>query len=82
MSSTSLALSRIGLSLPLKTRGHGYTNYGKDDYCAISFNGLQPGDRPVLIGWMSNWQYADKLPASPWRGQMSLPRQPSVMIWT
>lgn len=58
---------------------HGWTNYGKDDYCAISFNGLPKGQKPVLIGWMSNWQYAAKLPTSPWRGQMSLPRQVSFM---
>ncbi len=54
---------------------HGWTNYGKDDYCAISFNGI-PGDKPpVLLGWMSNWQYAKLLTTSPWRGQMSLGRQ-------
>lgn len=58
---------------------HGWTNYGKDDYCAISFNGLPRGAKPVLIGWMSNWQYAAKLPTSPWRGQMSLPRQLSFL---
>ncbi len=58
---------------------HGWTNYGKDDYCAISFNGLPKRDRPVLIGWMSNWQYAAKLPTSPWRGQMSLPRRLSLL---
>jgi len=54
---------------------HGWTNYGKDDYCAISFNGLPREEKPVLIGWMNNWQYAAKLPTSPWRGQMSLPRR-------
>jgi fructan beta-fructosidase len=54
---------------------HGWTNYGKDDYCAISFNGLPKGQKPVLLGWMSNWQYASKLPTSPWRGQMSVPRR-------
>ncbi len=54
---------------------HGWTNYGKDDYCAISFNGLPQQKKPILIGWMSNWQYAGKLPTAPWRGQMSLPRQ-------
>jgi sucrose-6-phosphate hydrolase SacC (GH32 family) len=27
-----------------------------------------------MIGWMSNWQYADKLPTNPWRGQMTVPR--------
>jgi len=54
---------------------HGWTNYGKDDYCAISFNGLPGKADPVLLGWMSNWQYASKLPTAPWRGQMSLPRR-------
>jgi sucrose-6-phosphate hydrolase SacC (GH32 family) len=62
-----------------KTGSHGYTNYGKDDYCAISFNDQPRGDQPVLIGWMSNWQYADKLPTSPWRGQMSVPRRLSFV---
>lgn len=57
----------------------GWTNYGKDDYCAISFNHLPQGQRPVLLGWMSNWQYAGKLPTSPWRGQMSLPRRLSYI---
>ena len=58
---------------------HGWTNYGKDDYCAISFNGLPKGDAPILIGWMSNWQYAAKTPTSPWRGQMSVPRRLSLV---
>lgn len=58
---------------------YGWTNHGKDDYCAISFNGLPKGQRPVLIGWMNNWQYAAKLPTSPWRGQMSLPRRLSIL---
>jgi fructan beta-fructosidase len=58
---------------------HGWTNYGMDDYCAISFNGLPKREKPVLIGWMSNWQYAAKLPTSPWRGQMSLPRRLSLL---
>jgi fructan beta-fructosidase len=58
---------------------HGWTNYGKDDYCAISFNGLRKGEKPILVGWMSNWQYAAKLPTSPWRGQMSLPRRLSLL---
>ena len=58
---------------------HGWTNYGKDDYCAISFNNLSPAEKPTLIGWMNNWQYAAKLPTSPWRGQMSLPRRLSFI---
>jgi fructan beta-fructosidase len=65
---------------PSKEPGsHGWTNYGKDDYCAISFNGLPQGQKPILLGWMSNWQYAAKLPTAPWRGQMSLPRRLSFV---
>ena len=29
---------------------HGWTNYGKDDYCAISFNHLPPGKPPGAAG--------------------------------
>jgi len=62
-----------------KVGAHGWTNYGKDDYCAIPFNGTPSGDTPVLLGWMDNWEYADKLPTSPWRGQMSLARKLTVI---
>ena len=62
-----------------KPGNHGWANYGKDDYCAISFNHLPTGARPILLGWMNNWQYASKLPTSPWRGQMSLPRRLSLI---
>lgn len=52
-----------------------WSDYGKDCYCALSFNDLPKTERPVMIGWMDNWQYADKLPTSPWRGQMTIPRE-------
>ena len=55
-----------------------WTDYGKDCYCALTFNGLPRGQRPVMIGWMDNWQYAAKLPTSPWRGQMTFPRSLSL----
>jgi len=57
-----------------------WTDYGKDCYCALPFNGKPPGQGAVTIGWMSNWQYADKVPTSPWRGQMTIPR--SVALQT
>ncbi len=52
-----------------------WTDYGKDCYCALTFNGMLPGQLPVMIGWMSNWQYAAKVPTAPWRGQMTIPRR-------
>jgi fructan beta-fructosidase len=52
-----------------------WTDYGKDCYCALVFNHI-PASRPqLMLGWMDNWQYASKLPTSPWRGQMTTPRE-------
>ena len=58
---------------------HGWSDYGKDSYCAISYNHLPPGAQPVLLGWMNNWQYASKQPTSPWRGQMTLARRVTLI---
>ena len=55
-----------------------WTDYGKDCYCALTFNHLPQGEHPVMMGWMDNWQYAAKLPTSPWRGQMTFPRSLSL----
>ena len=52
-----------------------WTDYGKDCYCALTFNGMPRDELPVMIGWMSNWQYAARVPTQPWRGQMTIPRQ-------
>jgi sucrose-6-phosphate hydrolase SacC (GH32 family) len=54
-------------------RAH-WLDYGADYYAAVSFNGA-PGDRPVMIGWMNNWLYANETPTAPWRGAMSTPRE-------
>lgn len=55
-----------------------WTDYGKDCYCALTFNNLPNSHPEVMIGWMDNWQYAAALPTSPWRGQMTIPRQLSL----
>jgi len=52
-----------------------WTDYGKDCYCALTFNGMPKSEVPVMIGWMNNWQYAAKVPTAPWRGQMTIPRR-------
>lgn len=52
-----------------------WSDYGKDCYCALTFNGLPRGAPPVMMGWMNNWEYAAKVPTSPWRGQMTVPRK-------
>jgi sucrose-6-phosphate hydrolase SacC (GH32 family) len=50
-----------------------YVDYGKDFYAAIPFNNL-PDKKPIIIGWMNSWQYAEAMPTFPWNGQMSIPR--------
>jgi sucrose-6-phosphate hydrolase SacC (GH32 family) len=52
-----------------------WTDYGKDCYCALTFNNLPRIQSPVMIGWMNNWQYAGDVPTKPWRGQMTVPRK-------
>lgn len=50
-----------------------WLDYGADCYAAVSFSDAPDGER-VLIGWMSNWQYAARVPTSQFRGSMTLPR--------
>ncbi len=54
-------------------------DWGKDYYAAIPFNNLPATQKnPVMIGWLNNWAYAGKIPTTPFRGAMSLPRQISL----
>jgi fructan beta-fructosidase len=53
-----------------------WLDYGPDFYAAVTWSDVQPRDgRRLAIGWMSNWQYANDMPTSPWRSAMSLPRE-------
>jgi sucrose-6-phosphate hydrolase SacC (GH32 family) len=51
-----------------------WADYGKDFYAAVSYNNV-PGDERVVMGWMSNWEYAEATPSTPWRGAMTVPRR-------
>ena len=51
-----------------------WMDFGSDYYAAVSFNDA-PDNRRIMIGWMSNWDYAKRLPTAPYRGQMSIPRE-------
>lgn len=63
---------------PAATPEPRWTDYGRDCYCALTWNNLPAGTRPLMLGWMDNWDYAAKTPTSPWRGQMTLPRAVSL----
>ena len=52
-----------------------FVDYGKDFYAGVTFSDVPKSDgRRILIGWMSNWQYAQIEPTSPWRTAQSIPR--------
>ena len=51
-------------------------DYGKDFYATQSYEHVPQSDgRRLWIAWMSNWEYANDEPTSPWRGVQSLPRE-------
>ncbi|MFC4785572.1 glycoside hydrolase family 32 protein [Nocardioides sp. MAHUQ-72] len=54
-----------------------WLDWGRDFYAAVSFDNA-PDGRRIMIGWMSNWDYAHVVPTEPWRGAMSLPRELSL----
>jgi fructan beta-fructosidase len=54
-----------------------WMDYGPDNYAGVTFSNL--GDRNILIGWMSNWNYANTVPTEKWRSAMTVPRELSLI---
>lgn len=52
-------------------------DHGRDFYAGVTFDSA-PGDEAIMLAWMSNWRYAHVVPATTWRGAMSLPRRLSL----
>ncbi len=46
---------------------------GLDYYAAVTCNNV-PDDRRLMIGWLNNWAYGQKIPTSGWRSSQSLVR--------
>jgi sucrose-6-phosphate hydrolase SacC (GH32 family) len=52
-----------------------WADFAPDFYAAVSWSDVPKRDgRRLWLGWMSNWQYANDVPTSPWRSAMSIPR--------
>ncbi len=47
---------------------------GMDHYAAVTWHNA-PAGRHTLLGWMSNWQYANEVPTMRYRSAMTLPRE-------
>ena len=53
---------------------NGQIDYGKDFYALQSFSDVANG-RKIWLAWMNDWSYAEKIPTTPWKGIMSIPRE-------
>lgn len=54
-----------------------WMDYGTDNYAGVTYNNT-PDNKRILVGWMSNWLYAQKTPTKKWRSAMTLPRELSL----
>ncbi|MBC7507509.1 MAG: GH32 C-terminal domain-containing protein, partial [Ferruginibacter sp.] len=50
-----------------------WLDYGPDNYAGVTWSNT--GKRKILIGWMSNWMYANQVPTESFRNAMTLPRE-------
>jgi fructan beta-fructosidase len=55
-----------------------WIDHGKDFYASQTWNDAPGNGPPIWIAWMNNWQYANDIPTSPWRGAMTIPRRVSL----
>ena len=53
-----------------------WLDYGPDEYAGVTY--ANTGNRRIFLGWMSNWQYAEKVPTEKWRSAMTIPRELSI----
>ncbi|MDR6735628.1 glycoside hydrolase family 32 protein [Sphingobacterium sp. 2149] len=49
-----------------------WLDWGPDNYAGVTWSNI--GDRHLMIGWMSNWQYANVVPTTAWRSSLTIPR--------
>ncbi|NHF60718.1 glycoside hydrolase family 32 protein [Flavobacteriaceae bacterium TP-CH-4] len=54
-------------------KGTRWLDWGTDNYAGVTYSNA-PDDKPIFIGWMSNWAYARETPTEMWRSAMTVPR--------
>ncbi|MDR0895619.1 MAG: glycoside hydrolase family 32 protein [Prevotellaceae bacterium] len=54
-----------------------WMDWGKDNYATVTWSNA-PRQRRIALGWMSNWQYADKVPTQHFRSANTVPRDLSL----
>lgn len=57
-----------------------WIDYGRDNYAGVTWANISEVDgRKLFIGWMSNWEYAQKVPTEKWRSSLTIPRELSLV---
>ena len=52
-----------------------WIDFGRDNYAGVTWSNIPATDgRKLFLGWMSNWEYAEKVPTEKWRSSMTIPR--------
>ena len=60
----------------LKHNKSQWLDFGRDNYAGVTFSNISEVDgRKLFIGWMSNWDYAQKVPTDKWRSSMTISRE-------
>lgn len=54
------------------------TDYGKEFYASTSFANM-PDNRRVMLAWMTNWDYPFAFPTTGWKGELTIPREVSLV---
>lgn len=53
-----------------------WADHGGDFYASTSFSDIPKSDgRRIWMGWLTNLDYASKIPTGSWRGMQSIPRE-------
>lgn len=55
------------------------TDFGKEFYASMSFSDV-PDGRRIVMAWMSNWDYPFAFPTSGWKGELTVPRELSLVM--
>ncbi len=50
-----------------------WADFGADFYAPQSWS-ESPDGRRIWVAWMNNWRYANQVPATTWRGGLTIPR--------
>ncbi|RKS56035.1 levanase/fructan beta-fructosidase [Gillisia mitskevichiae] len=59
------------------SKEHNYwIDFGRDNYAGVTWsNATRKDGSKLMLGWMSNWFYAQKVPTEAWRSAMTIARE-------